>query len=100
MRAGAYFKKKQKEREDAKKAAFQEDKYHKDFWSFSKQVCEGTLGQPAVKPTFSQPEADAYFPAKYSTTLKLDTGRLNWFPYIPVGNVERVDFDTLLKIKG
>ena len=44
-----------------------------------------------VKPTFTQSEAVVYFPTKYSTATKLDTGHLNWFPYIPVQN--DVNFD-------
>ena len=71
----------------------QEEKYHKDFWSFSKRVCHGTLGQLSVKPTLPQSETDVYSPTKYSTEAKLDTGHLNWFPYIPVQNDKYVNFD-------
>ena len=57
--------------------------YRQDFWKFSKQCCQGTIDDAIQKPTFTKPEADDYYPKKYSNAKPLIDEKIRWFPQIP-----------------
>ena len=39
---------------ESKSALFQEKQFHKNRWSFSKQIVNGTFGKDKKEPTFSK----------------------------------------------
>ena len=65
-----------------RKNATEESVYRKDFWSFSKRVCDGKLDHPDTKPNFTKEAADAFFSNRYSFHAKIDVTHLNWFPFV------------------
>ena len=80
----AFLLKVQKEKEGAGEIRRQENAYRKNFYKFSKEACNGTLGKEKEQPEFSQETANEYFKAKYSRPAEIDTRKLDWFvPVLP-----------------
>ena len=80
----SFLKKKSNKNKIQKSVTHQEKRFSNDFWRFSKDVCNGKLGQQSVKPAFTKDIADDFYPGKYSKPYTLDFEKLQWFPYIPV----------------
>ena len=74
----AYLLRKEKRREEGSRIREQEKAYRKDFFSFAKDACNGTLGEERVQPQFSVEEANIFFPGRYSTPTVLDINKLDW----------------------
>ena len=60
----------------------EENMYLSNFWDFSKRLIKGELYKEAVRPAFTQDEANKYYTDKYSQDIAFDPSQLNWFPYI------------------
>ena len=59
---------------------FEESKFRKNFWSFSRNAVNDTLYSTASEPTFSRESANDYFSAKYATQpTPIDTDKLDWW---------------------
>ena len=56
----------------------------KNFYKFAKHCTNGTIDQKPLGPTFSENDANTYFPSKYSNANPVNLDNLNWFPYLPV----------------
>ncbi|XP_071491341.1 uncharacterized protein [Diadema antillarum] len=84
VKAVSFLKKRSDKRKAGKTAAYQENLYRKDFWNFSKQVCNGDFNKAAPNISFSKETADEYYPQRYSRAEHIDFNQLQWFPYINV----------------
>ena len=92
VKAVSFLKKRSDKRKAEKGAAHQEKLYKKDFWNFSKQVCNGDFNKATPAVSFSKEIADEYYPGKYSQAQHIDFNKLQWFPYINVDESYR-EFD-------
>lgn len=86
IKAVSYFKKQANKNKDQKTTTYQESLYHRNFYNFSKDICNGTFGNESHCPTFSAESANMYYPGKYSKPVHLDFAQLHWFPHLPVEN--------------
>ena len=73
-------KKREKQREDLKTAAFQEKKYFKNKYKFAKEIVNGTFGAESVNAKFGKIKADQHYPATYSVPRDILLPDLHWFP--------------------
>ena len=75
----AFLLKKNKEKEGAGEVRKQEKAYKKNFFKFSKEACNGTLGEEKVQPSFTREEANTYYQVKYGSRVDVDTSKLDWY---------------------
>ncbi len=71
-----------KDKENARK--HQEKMFGKNFWEFSRKVCQGKINEAPKKPTFTKECADNFYPSTYSVAPEYDRTKLNWFPFLAV----------------
>ena len=80
IRAHSYLNKQQRKKDKDKSAAWQESIYRKNFFEFSKSVCNDTLGKSSPQPSFSKSKADDFYKTRYSQKTTFDTNNLGWYP--------------------
>lgn len=80
-------RKKERDKEIAKKSQHQEKLFNKNRWDFSRKVCRGELGKQEPEVGFNLGTADTYYRNTYSSPVPLDIspdGPLHWFPSIQI----------------
>ena len=93
VKAVSFLKKRADRRKAEKSAAHQEGSYRKEFWNFSKRVCNGNVDKDTATLSFSKEDADQFYPARYSHPVHIDFNKLQWFPYIIVEESSFREFD-------
>ena len=79
-----FLKKLDETKHKQKTSRHHESLYRKNFYKFAKNCTNGTLDQTPQGPTFSETEANTYYPTKYSQPNPVDLAALTWFPYLPI----------------
>ena len=59
---------------------YQKSLYNKNFYEFSKSVCDDTFGKTSSDPTFSKAAADNFYQNRYQKETPVDHSKLKWFP--------------------
>ena len=65
-----------------KSTQFQEQKYRKDFYNFSKSAIKGLIGKPQGSATFDKNCADKHYKQTYSSSKPIDISKLDWIPKV------------------
>jgi len=66
-----------------KSSKYQESLYQKDFWAFSKSVCNGTFGSENITPGFNEITANEFYRGKYSIPQPITHDALHWYTDVP-----------------
>ena len=82
IRAHHHLLKLNRQKEKTKSAKYQEDLFHKNFFSFSKSVCNGSFGKQSPSPSFDKNSADTFYRNRYSSATPVDISKLDWFPSV------------------
>ena len=78
-----YLKKLEESKHKQNTSRHHEQQYRKNFWKFAKHCVDGNLDKKPVAPTFSELDANTYFPSKYGKPNPVDLQIVSWFPYVP-----------------
>ena len=79
-----YLKKLDESKHKQNTSRHHESLYRKNFYKFAENCTNGTLDQTPEGVTFSEDDANMYFPEKYSQPNPVDLEALIWFPYLPM----------------
>ena len=83
VRIHAFLLKRTREKDEKGAIRKQEKAYRKNFFSFAKDACNGTLDTERVKPKFSNKEAFDFYQDRYANPGDIDFTKLDWFVSVP-----------------
>ena len=74
-------KKKKRKEEDHKSKRYQENAFHKNFFSFAKDTVLGVFGVKKSQPEFGRDEANIHLQSTYGR--RTEKGKCDWFTELP-----------------
>ena len=79
LHAYTFLKKKQSDNDQQRSTKYEESRFRKDFWSFSRKVVNNELYHQDSDPAFTKDLADEYYTSRYaSSPPAIDVDALGW----------------------